>query len=96
MPEYNSSDFHPPAPLVVVQVQSEGAPGIQLEAPLLIDSGADVTMLPRERIGAFLSTTLAPQFYEVESFDGSRSHAQVIACELRFLGKSFRGQFFDC
>jgi len=31
--------------------------------------------------------------YELEAFDGAKSRAPVVQLEVRFLGKSFRGQF---
>jgi hypothetical protein len=61
--------------------------------PLLLDSGADVSLLPRESIAELIDTSQESRQYELEGFDGTKSWAPVAHLELRFLGKSFRGQF---
>jgi predicted aspartyl protease len=61
------------------------------QVPMLLDTGADVTLLPRSHV-----ESLAPpgaEQYELEAFDGTRSTAPAITAEVEFLGKSFRGQF---
>jgi len=59
--------------------------------PMLLDSGADVSLLPRELIAGPLDATGEPKQYELEAFDGTRSLAPVAQLELRFLNKSFAG-----
>jgi hypothetical protein len=59
---------------------------------MLIDTGADVTLIPRSsahQIGAIL----APGGYELLGFDGSTSLAQAARLNLELLGKTFKGQF---
>ena len=91
MPAYDAARFDPPAPVALVTVKSE-PPGVEIrDVPMLLDTGADVSLLPR---GPFAS--LAPphaKHYELEAFDGTRSTAPVLTAELQLLGKSFRGQF---
>ena len=58
---------------------------------MLLDTGADVTLLPRSLVLALISPD-AKQ-YELEAFDGTKSTAPAIDAESSFLGKSFRGQF---
>jgi predicted aspartyl protease len=61
--------------------------------PLLVDTGADVTLLPRtavERLGVPL---LPEQRDELMSFDGSRSFAPVVMLDLVFLRRAFRGRY---
>jgi hypothetical protein len=60
---------------------------------MLIDSGADVSCLPRGAISGLLDAGASTATYEVESFDGTKSFAAVAQLEIVFLGKSFRGQF---
>jgi len=49
MPEYDAARFDPPAPLALVHVKSELL-GIAIHnVPMLLDTGADVTLLPRSR-----------------------------------------------
>jgi hypothetical protein len=90
MPAYDAARFHPPAPLAIVAVKADG-PGVVGNVPMLLDTGADVSLLPRAQLAPLL-TTDAPQ-YELEAFDGTKSTAPAVTAELQLLGKSFRGQF---
>jgi hypothetical protein len=91
MPAYNSERFDPPAPLALVTVKSDQL-GIEFhDVPMLLDTGADVSLLPRSHV-ASLASRDATQ-YEIEGFDGTKSIAPAVNAELQFLGRSFRGQF---
>ena len=83
--------FHPPAPLAMVLVKSQQLGVTVDDVPMLLDTGADVSLLPREQLARLL--TPDARQYELESFDGTRSTAPVVNAELQLLGKSFRGQF---
>lgn len=90
MQAYDATRFDPPAPLALVTVKSQ--PDIVIhDVPMLLDTGADVSLLPRSLV-APLASPDAKQ-YELEAFDGTKSTAPAIIVELQFLGKSFRGQF---
>jgi hypothetical protein len=60
------------------------------DIPMLLDTGADVSLLPRS-----LASLASPdaERYELVAFDGAKSTAPAVIAELQFLGKSFRGQF---
>ena len=91
MQAYDGARFDPPAPLALVTVKSEQL-GIEIhDVPMLLDTGADVSLFPRSHVESLASPD-AKQ-YELEAFDGTKSTAPAIAAELQFLGKSFRGQF---
>jgi hypothetical protein len=93
MPAYNSTAFRPPAPVAEVAVRSPASGRIASNVLLLIDSGADVSFLPREAIADIIDENQQSPQYEVEAFDGMKSMATVAQLEVLFLGKSFRGQF---
>jgi hypothetical protein len=61
------------------------------DVPMLVDTGADVSLLPR----SLCSPLIAPDArqYELEGFDGTRSTAPAVSAQIQLLGKSFRGQF---
>lgn len=61
------------------------------DVPMLLDTGADVSLLPRSHV-AQLESADAKE-YELEAFDGTKSSARALTAELQFLGRSFRGQF---
>ena len=91
MTPYDAARFDPPAPVALVTVNSAKAGMTLRDVPMLLDTGADVSLLPRAHV-ASLVTSDAKQ-YELEAFDGTRSSAPAVVAELQFLGKSFRGQF---
>lgn len=47
MPEYDAENFDPPAPVVYVILRNPATGASLQNVPMLIDTGADVTVLPR-------------------------------------------------
>lgn len=93
MPGYETLHFDPPAPVAQVMLRNPNSGTTVSEVPLLLDTGADVTLLPRaavERLGAAMLTN---QHYELMGFDGSRSFAPVVMIDLIFLNRAFRGRY---
>ena len=93
MPAYDSTVFRPPAPVASVTVRSPVSGRTVSNVLLLLDSGADVSFLPRGAMADLIDRSQESAQYEVEAFDGTKSLAPVVQMELVFLGKSFRGQF---
>ena len=91
MQAYDAARFDPPAPLALVVVKSEQLGIVIQDVPMLLDTGADVSLLPRAPVAALVSPDAAQ--YELEAFDGTKSTAPAVTAELELLGKSFRGQF---
>ena len=46
MPEYDADRFHPPAPVASVSLRNVQSGAGVSDVRLLLDSGADVTLLP--------------------------------------------------
>ena len=92
MPEYDAINFSPPAPVALVSLAHPETGRAIHNIPMLIDTGADVTMVPREPLQAIDVETL-PQQYTLQGFDGGEATADSAQLSLRFLGKTFRGQF---
>jgi len=91
MQAYEAERFDPPAPVALVTVKSDQL-GIEIhDVPMLIDTGADVSLLPRSHVESLVSADA--RHFELEAFDGTKSTAPAITAELQFLGKTFRGQF---
>ena len=60
---------------------------------MLLDSGADITLIPRAAV-ARLGVTLVPgKQYELVGFDGTTSVSPAVRLKLRFMGRTFQGQF---
>ena len=73
MPTYDSTQFDPPAPLARVSLRAPDNDNAVTDVPLLIDSGADLTLIP-ERFVADLKLELDQNdAYELEGFDGQKS-----------------------
>src|SRR5436190_2348139 len=93
MPSYNSTWFQPPAPLTEVVLRNANT-GVRWDSvPMLLDTGADVSLVPStvvERLGLEVDPD---RRYELFAFDGSASVAQIVSLDLIFLGRTFRGEF---
>jgi hypothetical protein len=59
---------------------------------MLIDSGADITLLPKASVDS-LGIESSGTSYELIGFDGTKSASVAVRAELLFLRKIFRGQF---
>ncbi len=63
------------------------------DVPMLLDSGADVTLIPQGAVH-MLGVCIRPnESYELRGFDGHTSFAPVVQLDLIFLRKTFRGRF---
>lgn len=91
MQAYEAVRFDPPAPLASVLLKSEQLGIVIQDVPMLLDTGADVSLLPRSVAAPFVAPDA--KHYELESFDGTKTSARAVIAELHFLGKTFRGQF---
>ncbi len=91
--KYDGLRFDPPAPLAFVELRDSESARIESNVPMLIDSGADVTLVPRFAVDALGSRVDTETTRELMSFDGSTSVAHVVRLELFFQGRIFRGQF---
>jgi hypothetical protein len=69
MPEYDSARFAPPAPLALVMVKTEQSDIAIPDVPMLLDTGADISLLPRVHVAALVSADA--KRYELEAFDGT-------------------------
>ena len=93
MPLYDADRFDPPAPVAEVTL-SDPATGARCDhVPMLIDTGADISVVPRSAVKQLaLSVEQAAQ-YEVAGFGEGRSTLPAVDLRMTFLGHKFRGQF---
>jgi Aspartyl protease len=93
MPAYDASRYDPPAPVVTVTLRaSTGGPSVP-NVSLLLDTGADVTLLPASAVQQLGLAPAAGVAYDLVGFDGSRSTAGAVDLDMLFLGKAFRGRY---
>lgn len=93
MPRYDSNLFYLPAPVAKVTLRDPSNGNIASNILMLIDSGADITLVPEASIDVLKSTLNPSESYRVEAFDGQPSVAQSLQLDLVFLGKTFTGRY---
>jgi hypothetical protein len=92
MPDYDSTLFSPPAPVALVTLRNPESGMIKVGVAMLLDTGADVTLLP-QGIADELGLTHSARSYELVGFENRSSIAHAVRAEMTFLGLTFRGQF---
>lgn len=93
MPTYDDHFFNPPAPLARVTLRNSQDGKTVSDVPMLIDSGADVTLIPQQSV-TLLGVNIEPDTgYEITGFDGRKSIAQVVSLDVIFLRRAFRGRY---
>lgn len=88
-----SDKSQPPAPIANVILRNIETLESVSNVPMLLDTGSDITLLPKsfcEEIGVAISET---EFLELEGFNNSTSLAYYVRLEFIFLNKMFRGKF---
>ena len=93
MPAYDSALFNPPAPLAKVTLRHPSSGAAVSDVPMLLDTGADVSLLPQsyvERLGIGVD---GGESYELMGFNGSVSVARAVEVDLLFLRRAFKGRF---
>lgn len=93
MPTYDGDPFNPPAPLARVTLRHPSSTASVIDVPMLLDTGADVTLLPKIFVAQLGITVDSNEGYELMGFDGNVSIAQVVEVDLLFLRRAFKGRF---
>ncbi len=93
MPKYNSENFDPPAPVAYVTLRNPATGASLSDVPMLIDTGADITMLPLRFVDQLEIETENDKMYEVQGFDGESKLVKMVQLEMIFLDRKFGGQF---
>jgi hypothetical protein len=93
MPAYDDALFDPPAPLAYVTLRNPENGNTLADVPMLLDSGADVTLVPQASVNQLVVAAAPGEIYELMGFDGSTSFASVVWLDMVFLNRAFRGRF---
>jgi hypothetical protein len=91
MPPYDDHFFAPPAPVARVLVRHPEREQSVGDVPMLIDSGADATLLPRSAAKS-LAFEGTGERYQLVGFDGATSESEAVLANLAFLRTNFRGR----
>jgi predicted aspartyl protease len=92
MPAYDENLFTPPAPLARVTLRNPHNGATVSDVPMLLDSGADVTLVPQNLISQLGIEIDLSEGYELIGFDGRTSLAHVVQLDLIFLKRVFKGR----
>jgi hypothetical protein len=92
MPAYDDRRFTPPAPVALVVIRHPDRGDAVADVPMLIDSGADASLLPNSAI-ATLGIAGTGERYQLMAFDGTTSESEAVRADLVFMGRRFRGRF---
>ena len=91
MPTYDTS-FDPPAPVATAQLRNRAEDLVVGDVPLFIDSGGDLTLVPREAVEE-IKADLTDEVFELTGFDGGTSLARAVQLDLTFMRRTFRGHY---
>jgi hypothetical protein len=93
MPSYDDARFDPSAPVARVMLRcvptGTRCDGIEL----LVDSGADVTLIPKTAADRLGLVPIPLERCELMGFDGSRSFAETVILDVILEGRAFRGKY---
>ena len=92
MPPYDDRLFAPPAAVLNARLRNPQNGAIISDVLLLIDTGADVTLLPLSAVNA-AEIEQTGGSYELLAFDGRSSAVSAVRADVLMLGRTFRGQF---
>lgn len=90
MPAYEGGDVDPPAP--VVRARIIGPADSQADVPLLIDSGADVSAIPRSAANA-VGADIVRSRAAIQLVTGQEIRSDQADVAVEFLRFRFRGTF---
>src|SRR5262245_50842323 len=93
MPTYDAVLFTPPAPVARVTLRRSGTSTTIEQVPMLVDSGADVTLVPKMFIETIGVSATEESSYELMGFDGTKSKAPAVELDLVFEKRAFVGRF---
>jgi predicted aspartyl protease len=93
MPEYDAENFEPPAPVAYVILRNPTTGVLLSDVPMLIDTGADATLLPSDAVDQLGISAEENSDFEVQGFDGEIKRLKLAKLELYFLDKKFAGEY---
>ncbi|MGH7602148.1 MAG: hypothetical protein ACREOI_37765 [bacterium] len=95
MPAYDSKKFDPPAPSASVIVRNPETGATWSDVQMLLDYGADVTMIPQAASGLLGLMIDLDRQYELKGFDGHRSSAPVVQADIIFERRQHKNFDFE-
>lgn len=91
MPAYEGDSFVPPASVARATIRGPSGRS-QSAVPFLLDSGADVSILPRS-VAEAAAAVIRPSEVAIRTYDGSESICDLAELSVEFLRFRFQGEF---
>ena len=88
-----SETYHPPAPIARAKLRNPETSETIADVPMLLDTGADITLLPKSFCDAIGIETSETESLELEGFNQTTTVAFYVSLDFIFLNKIFRGKF---
>ncbi|MGI8668954.1 MAG: hypothetical protein ACR2J3_03800 [Aridibacter sp.] len=92
MTKYDKT-FEPPAPIAQVQLRNTETGKRVKNVPMLLDTGADISLLPSHFVKTLGVKPLLNESFELEGFYGTEKSAKVYYFQVIFLNKRFTGKY---
>lgn len=94
MTPYDAQHYRPPAPVASLTLRTlDGRDQTISNVLALIDTGADLTLLPRWAVEQLGLTPQADGSVQLAWFDGSTRSAETVELEASFFGGRFQGRY---
>ena len=93
MPEYDAENYDPPAPVAYVTLRNPATGDVASNVPMLIDTGADATLLPSDAVEKLGIQAEDDRAFEVQVFDGGTKILRFVKLDLLVLSKTFKGDY---
>ena len=92
MPAFDGDRFDPPAASATVQIRHPEAVDSFAEVLMMIDSGADATLLPRGAVESLGIVGMGARM-KLLAFDNTESEFELVRADLVFADRHFLGQY---
>ena len=93
MPDYDSIFFSPPAPVAIVTLVNPENGLRQSDVPMLLDTGADITLVSKFSIENLKLNLATAREFELAGFDDHKTISRAVRLQVIFGGKTFQGEF---
>lgn len=87
-------EFDPPAAIGTVVLRDIETGKRSVEIRVILDTGSDVTLLPKRIVDESRSLVSTAPAIELEAFDGTSRQYESVTAQVVFLGKRISGVYF--
>ena len=85
--------YDPPAPIAEIALKTVSIGERLRGVKMLLDTGSDITLLPKASLGAMGIEPFENKKYELVGFDGRIIESGIFHLQVIFLGKRFTGNY---